>query len=242
MKTITAAAAALAVLAMAARSSAQTTGPDNRPPTLTVSGTGTLERAPDRAFISVTIVTNDDVAGRATSANNSAYNALIAKLAALGVSGAAVKTTGYNVSFNQRPPQPNQQFPQRYGYVVTRNVTVTSDRTDQVGALIDAATSAGVTDVGSVSFGLRDGRAAYRAALAAAMTDADAQAHALADAAHVRLLRIATVSAGSSLPVPRPVPYQRMASAAAAPPVPTEVPPSDLTVNASVGVTYEIAP
>ena len=44
------------------------------------------------------------------------------------------------------------------------------------------------------------------------------------------------------LPVPRPVPYQRMAAAAPSAPVPTEVPPSDLTVTASVGVTYEIAP
>ncbi len=242
MKTITAVAAALAILAVAAPAGAQTTRPEPRPATLTVNGTGALDRAPDRAFVSVSIVTNDDVAGRATSANNSAFNALTAKLAALGVSGPAVKTTAYNVSFNQRPPQPNQQFPQRYGYVVSRYVTVTTDRTDQVGALIDAATSAGVTDIGSVSFGLRDGRAAYRAALAVAMADADAQAHALADAAHVRLIRVASVSAGSALPVPRPVPYQRMAATVAAPPVPTEVAPSDLTVTASVGVTYEITP
>ena len=242
MKTITAAAAALTVLAMALPAGAQTTRPQVQAATLTVNGTGTLERAPDRAFLTVTIVTNDELAQRATSANNSAYNALVAKLAALGVSGAAVKTTAYNVSFNQRPPQPNPQFQQRYGYVVSRSVTVTTDRTDQVGALIDAATAAGVTDVGSVSFGLRDGRAAYRAALAAAMGDAEAQAHALADAAHVRLIRIGAVSAGGSLPVPRPVPYQRMAAAAPSTPVPTEVPPSDLTVTASVGVTYEIAP
>jgi uncharacterized protein len=240
MKTITAALAALSVLTWIAPASAQTVRPGPRPATLTVSGQGSVDRAPDRAFVSFTITTSDDNAGRATSANNAAYNALVAKLGALGLSGPAIRTTAYNVNYNQRPPQPNPQFGQRYGFVVSRNVTVTTDRTDQVGAIIDAGVAAGVTDVGSVSFGLRDGRAAARAALAAAMSDADAEAHALADAAHLRILRIVTVSANSGAPPPRPFPLARMAMAAA--PVPTEVAPSDLTVNATVGVTYEVAP
>jgi uncharacterized protein YggE len=244
MKTITAtaAAAALSFLACLGPASAQSARPEARPATLTVNGQGSVDRTPDRAFVSFTIVTNDDVATRATTANNTAYNTLVAKLGALGLSGPALRTAAYNVGYNQRPPQPNPQYQPRYGYVVTRNVTVTSDHPEQVGAIIDAGVSAGVTDVGSVSFGLRDGHAAERAALAAAMADADAQAHAVADAAHLRIVRIVSISANAATPPPRLFQVGRMTAMAAPAPVPTEVAPSDLTLTASVTVTYEVAP
>jgi uncharacterized protein YggE len=245
MKTITAAAAAAALsfLACIGPAGAQSARPEARPATLTVNGQGSVDRTPDRAFVNFTIVTNDDVATRATSANNTAYNTLVAKLGALGLSGPALRTAAYNVAYNQRPPQPNPQYQPRYGYVVTRSVTVTSDHPEQVGAIIDAGVSAGVTDVGSVSFGLRDAHAAERAALTAAMADADAQAHAIADAAHVRIVRIFAVSANSAGTPPRPLVLGRLMVASGAPaPVPTEVAPSDLTLTASVNVTYEVAP
>ena len=241
MKTLTAALAAFTVLSSLAPAAAQTVRPEARVATLTVSGQGSVDRSPDRAFVTFAIVTNDDVASRATSANNAAYNALVAKLAALGLTGPAVKTTAYNVNYNQRPPQPNPQYQPRYGYVVTRSVTVTTDRTDQVGAIIDAGVGAGATEVNGVSFGLRDSHAAARSALVAAMTDADAQARALADAAHLHIVRTLTVSSVAS-GYPRPIPFDRLAPMAAAMKVPTDVQPSDLTLTSSVTVTYEVAP
>ena len=232
-------AAALGLLAGIAPAGAQTPPQLPRIATLSVTGQGSVDRSPDRAYVTFGIVTDDDSAARATSANNAAYGALQAKLAALGLTGAAVRTTSYSVNYNARPPQPNPQYPQRYGYVVSRSVTVTSDRTDGVGAIIDAGIAAGTTTVGGVSFGLRDNRAAARAAIADAMADADGQAHALADAAHVRIVRIVTVSAnGSSMP--RPIPFARSAMLAA--PVPTDVQPSDLTITGNVTVVYEVAP
>jgi uncharacterized protein YggE len=239
MKTFTFAATALAVLAALAPAAAQTALPGPGP-TLTVTGRGSVDRMPDQALVSFAIVTDDANAGRATSANNSAYNALVTRLGGLGLGPSALKTTAYDVMYNPRPPQPNPQVPQRYGYVVTRTVSVTTTRTDQVGAVIDAAVAAGVTNVNGVSFGLHDRSDAYRAALAAAVSDAQGQARALADAAHVRLGRIQRLAPfGPVVPGPRPVTFGRVAAAA---PVPTEVPPSDLSVQASVSITYEIAP
>lgn len=232
------AAAAVALVALAPPAGAQTT-PAPRPATLTVNGSGSVDRSPDRAIVMFAIVTNDAAASRAAAANNAAYTALTGKLTALGLSGSAVKTTSYSITYNARPTQPNPQFAQRYGYVVTRNVRVTDDRTDRVGAIVDAGVATGVTEVDNVSFTLRDGRSAYRAALAGAVADADAQAHALADAAHVRLVRILTVSTGG-IPIGRTT--EVFATRAMPAPPMTEIPASDLTINGNVSVTYEIAP
>lgn len=241
---LTLAAAALAVLAAFSPAAAQTAAPLRPVPRLEVTGQGSIDRTPDRVVVTLSVVTNDDNASRATSENNAAYNAVVARLRALGLDASAIKTTGYNVSYNPRPANPPPVQPPyviRYGYVVTRSVSVTSDRTDQAGPIIDAAVAGGATTIGGVSFGLRDNRAAYRAALAAAVADAESQAQALAAAAHLRIVRLMTISAGSYSPVPRSV-IGRMAAVAAPPPVPTIVEPSDLTVTASVSVTYEVAP
>jgi uncharacterized protein YggE len=237
MKITVSGALALAIFAAASPAGAQTATAAPRPPArIDVSGQASIDRIPDRVVVSFSIVTNDDNATRATSANNALYAALVAKLHGLGIEPPAIKTTGYYLSFNQRPPEPNPQFQQRYGYVVTRSVAVTSDRTDQAGAIVDA----GVTNVGGISFGLRDNRAAYRAALAAAVADAESQAQAVAAAAHVRIVRVLSLSAGNA---PGPPVVARFATAlAAAAPIPTNVQPSDLSVTATVSVSYEIAP
>lgn len=240
MRIITPAAATLAVLAAIAPAAAQTTSAQRPPASIEVSGQGAVDRMPDRVVVSFAVVTNDDVAARATSANNTIYNALAVKLRGLGLDPAAIKTTGYSLGYNRRPPKPDPQFPQRFGYVVTRSVSVTSDRTDQAGAIVDAGVAAGVSDVGGIAFGLRDTGGAYRAALAAAVADAQAQADAIAAAAHVRILRVHAIAAGSNAP---PRPFQQFSRMAAGPaPVPTEVQPSDLHVTATVSVVYEIAP
>jgi uncharacterized protein YggE len=239
MRSITAAAIAIVLLG-AAPAAAQTVPALHPPAHIDVSGQGSVDRSPDRVVVSFSIVTNDDDATRATSANNTLYNALTAKLHALGLDAPAVKTTGYSLGYNPRPAEPNPQFQQRYGYVVSRSVAVTSDRTEQAGAIVDAGVSAGITNVGGISFGLRDGKAVYREALAAAVADADSQARAIAAAAHVRIVRVLSLSAGGYAPVSGGAP--RFAAMVAAPPVPTDVQPSSLSVTASVAVSFEIAP
>ncbi|HEX3551169.1 MAG TPA: SIMPL domain-containing protein [Candidatus Elarobacter sp.] len=231
-----AAALAAAALPAAAQAPAATRAAQR----LEVSGQGSVDRMPDRVTVTLQVVTNDDVATRATSQNNVTYNALLAKLHGLGIADAAIRTTGYDLVFNARPAQVNPQFATRYGYVVTRTVSVASDRTDQAGPIIDAAVSAGVASIGGVAFGLRDTRSAYRAAEAAAVADADAQAQALASAAHLRVVRMLTLSATTQAYAPRPLVTMRTMAAVPAPP--TDVQASSLTVSATVTATYELAP
>jgi uncharacterized protein YggE len=125
---------------------------------------------------------------------------------------------------------------ERYGYVVTRNLAVTTDPA-KVGAAIDACVSAGATDVGAVSFDLRDRRGAWNAALAGALADADGQARSLANSGRFRIARLKSIQAG---PPPYGAGGQMMFARAAAPG--TEIPPSNVDVSASLTVTYTIAP
>jgi hypothetical protein len=236
--------AALAAFALAAgmgtAANAQTSG-SLRIPTLTVTGAGSVTRAPDRATVSFRIETTNDEAGAATSANAAIANALVAQLAPLHIPASAISTTGYGLNYNPRPPRPDPTSMQRYGFTVERTIDVVVDSPEASGAIVDAGVAAGVTNVNGITFSLRDRHAAMRAAQAAALADAVAQARSLAAAAKVRLVRILSLSpSGDSGFGPQLQASGRLMMATAA--VPTTIDPGNLRVEASVGVEYEIAP
>jgi uncharacterized protein YggE len=207
--------------------------------TITVVGEGRISRAPDLATVAVTSVTNDDNATRALSENNRRYAALVAKLGAIGVGASDITSTSVQSYFDPRPSGAAANAPgQLYGYVVNRSAQISVTALLQTGAVVDAATAAGATQIGGVSFGIRDRRAAERAALAAAVADASAQAQAIASAAHVQIVRVLQLSTqpGTGRVVPLAMSMARTAEA----PVPTTISPSDLDVTSTITVTYEI--
>jgi uncharacterized protein YggE len=231
---------ALAVLALAAANigaaNAQA-APRSRPATLTVTGTSSVTRAPDRATVSFRIESANDQSAAATAANNAIVAALNARMTALHIPSSNVSTSSYALNYIPRPPKPDPASTQRFGYIVERTIDVVTDSVDGAGAIVDAGVAAGVTNVNGISFSLRDSHAALRAAQTAALADGVAQAHDLAAAAGVKIVRILAISpSGGSSPVR---PLARMMVAAAAP---TTIDPGNLTVNASVTIAYEIAP
>ena len=208
------------------------------PSTVTVSGQGTISRDPDRATLTLSVVTNNDAAATATSQNNVIYNALVGRLRGVGLAESAIHTRSYSVSYVAKP-EPNAPYkPPRTGYVVTRALGVSIDNLTLVGRAIDAAVAAGIPEIDGVAYGLRDQRSAYNAALAAAVQDAQAQATAIAQAAHLHLGAIRTIAAGGNA-IPQPV-FRAMAVQVA--PVPTEISPSQVEIQASVRVTFLVTP
>jgi len=208
-------------------------------PTITVTGQGQISRAPDLATVGVTIVTNDDNAARALSENNRRYAALIAKLGAEGIAGSDITSTSIQSYFNPRPSGQGPNAPgQPFGFVVTRNVQINVNALAQAGSVIDAATAAGATQINGVTYGFRDRRAVERAALAAAVADAHAQAQTIASAAHVQIVRILRI--GTETAPGRVMPLAMNMARTAEAPVPTTISPSDLEVASSVTITYVI--
>ncbi len=213
---------------------------------LIVDGSGTINRPPDEARVSVSIVSNADVASQSAGDNTRTYNTFVARVGKIGLAADAVRTTFYNVQFVPPPPKglPPEQRQSRYGYITTRSLSITVAPLENVGKVIDAATAVGVDQVGDVSFDLRDRQSAYAAALVAAMSDAKRTATTLAAAAGLRLGRIRTVSAGSQGVPVRPLGIDlalRSAVAAAPPSPPTDIAPNGpISVTAQVHVTYEV--
>jgi uncharacterized protein len=229
----------LSVAALAAVS-APTLAAQNVVPNLTVTGSGTVSRDPDRATLLLSIITNDDSATNATSQNNRIYNAVTGKLHGLGIAQSSISTSRYDVSFVPKPSAGENYKPPRTGFIVTRSLSITIDNLSSVGSTIDAAVGAGVTQIDGVAFGLRDDRNAHAAALAAAVHDANAQAAAIAQAAHLRLGAIRRIATGEA-PQIGPVRLQALALKAA-PAVPTEIAPSQVNVHATVTITYAVSP
>jgi uncharacterized protein YggE len=212
--------------------------PDSPVATITVTGQGSVSRAPDLATVAAAIVTSDDNSTRALSENNRRYAALLAKLGTLGITASDVTSTSLSSYFNPRP-KTELQAGQPFGYVVTRNVAINVAALTQTGAVLDAATAAGATQINGVSYGFRNRRGVERTALAAAVADAYAQAQAIATAAHVQIVRVLRIGNESGPQRIAPL-AMSMARAAAEAPVPTTISPSDLDVMSTVSVTYII--
>jgi uncharacterized protein YggE len=211
-------------------------------PTLTVQGQGVVERSPDIARLSLQIVTDDAAATASTSKNNAIFNALKSRLAGMGLSAETIHTVGFDVSFFPQPPAntPANERRDRYGYVTTRSLRVDIAPLELVGKAIDGATAAGVTDIGGVSYDLKDRHAAFLAALGVAMADAKQSAQALATAGGFTLGGFRSIQAGSN-DVVRPSPQPMMMKAALAASVPTEISPGGpIEIRASVTVGYAI--
>jgi len=220
---------------------------------ITVSAQGRASATPDMATESFTISTNSDTAATATSDNNARYERLARALQALGVAHGEIQTTSYNLSYTpppqaqpgqgESPAQPPPGVPQppvaeRYGYFVNRSIQVTLTRLQMVGKVVDAAVASGVTDIGGVSFGVRNNRAQYAQALRQAVSAARAQGDAMASAAGLHVIRVKSMQQGfAEAPMPRVMMAASIQGAAPSPP--TAIEPSNVEVNANVTVTYE---
>ncbi|MGZ3506597.1 MAG: SIMPL domain-containing protein [Vulcanimicrobiaceae bacterium] len=208
---------------------------------LTVTGQGNATQMPDMATVNFGVTTTEEAADVATSQNNAIYEKVLASIVRLGVARSDVRTTYYNLSYNPRPQptagtiEPRPPLEQRYGYTVSRGIIVTLHDTKLVGKAIDTAVAAGVTNVDGVAFGAANNRKLYAQALNKAVSDARAQADAMASAAGLHILRIKAMQQGYA-----PVPMMRMATTMAvqAPNVPTNIEPNSVEVNATVTITY----
>jgi uncharacterized protein YggE len=117
-------------------------------------------------------------------------------------------------------------------------VTVNTGALDLIGALIDSAIAAGANRVNSLSFSVKDDTKPRTEAITIATRDAHAQASALASALGVKLGKVVKATTVSEQ---RPIPMQRVGMAMAmSAKVATPVEPGEVTVPATVSLTFEI--
>ena len=202
--------------------------------TIEVQGQGEAQGAPDIANISFQVETHARTASDAAAKNAKLAQKVIAALKSKVGDRGRVSTSGY--SLNPDYEQHNgMNRPNIIGYNAQNSISVETGALDQVGPLIDSGIAAGANRINDLNFDIKDNTKVRAEAIAAASHDAQAQAEALAQSLNVKLGKIVKATTVSE---PRPVPVMMRAVAMNAPATPIE--PGQLTVPATVFLTYEI--
>jgi len=205
-------------------------------PQVTATGTGEVQLSPDRATVIVGVQSRASTVSQATSDNARRQRAIIDTLRALGLAADQIATVNFNVAPEMQYPA--NQAPRVTGYVVTNTVRASLRRVEDVGRTIDAALAKGANEVSGVEFTSSRADSARRAAIAQAVTNAKADAEAMARAAGGSLGQLIDLSSGVEPIRPFEVPMARRVAAAA----PTPIEPGQLTVSASVTARWAFIP
>lgn len=149
--------------------------------TIEVNGKGVVTAKPDVASIYLTVETKEKTAEQAQKKNAETVEQITKALKALGVRDENIITQHYSVDPDEVYNEEKRTWEQQ-GYRAYNRFLVKVNDVNNVGKYIDAATKAGVTNVGSVSFSISDPNQYYKQALQAAVKNASSSAAALAEA------------------------------------------------------------
>jgi uncharacterized protein YggE len=227
---------ALMTMASLCASSARAQTADNKIRTIEVGGEGEVQAAPDQATLDLAIETHAATAAEAAGLNGALAQKVRDGLKAkLGDKG-RMWTGGYTLYPDYNEPRDGNQA-RIIGYHAQNSITVETQALETVGPLIDAAIAAGANRVNSLDYSLRDNTKARGDAIGKASADAQAQAQALAATLGVKLGPVVKATTESQT---RPVPVMRMQAASMARDSATPIEAGQVTVPATVSLTYEI--
>ena len=203
--------------------------------TISVGGTGTVTIAPDVADLRVGVVIQRPKVADARAAAAAAMQGVVKALRAAGVAEADIRTTTLSLQpvydYNT-----NGAAPKITGYELRNGVVATIRDLDRLADAVDGALVAGGTTLDGITFRVDDPSGAEAQARTQAMKAARGKADALASAAGVSIIGVASISEQSS-PTPWPVPY---AGALRADEAATPILPGTSDVTVSVSVVYLI--
>ncbi len=204
--------------------------------TIEVSGNAEIQAAPDLATLEIAIETHAATADHAAGLNGALAEKVREALSSkLGNKG-RLWTGGYSLSPDYTEPREGK--PTVTGYTAENTITIETGELGLIGPLIDAAIGAGANRVSSLSYSLHSDSKVRTEAIAKAAREAQTRAAALADALGVKL---GPVLRASSEAESRPQPLARFAGMAALTAhAPTPITAGEITVPATVSLTYSI--
>jgi Uncharacterized conserved protein len=208
---------------------------------INTQGTGTITTTPDRVEISVAVMTEHTDVKDAQRENAVKMNTVMNALKNSGLTSDDIKTTGYSIY--QVTKEEDRIFPgekRAQVYRVTNTLMITLKDTTKAGDIIDIAIENGANNVNYISFTLSDEKqASLRAealqeAVAQSRGDADVVAASLG--LSVRDVKEVTIGGGYYPPTSRM--YDSMMLAAGMEKAATPIEAGEVTVTATVSVTY----
>ncbi len=212
--------------------------------TISVSGTGKIERAPDTAKISFSIKNENKDMATAQSNVSQKIDSIKKELINSGIEEKYIKTDSYNshpqydyvqnICMNGYC-QPNT--PKLRGYEVSHMLTVSIKDLSKIENILEILGRVGVTDMNGPSFGFEDDKAIFREARDLAIADAKIEAEKLSKSLDVNLIRIVSFSENTG-GYPTPMYTNMMKTEDSGSQV--SLPIGDQNIKASVTLVYEI--
>ena len=214
-----------------------TASAEERIPVISVNGEGVVEVAPDRATISLGVVTRDKNAAKVQADNSKIASDIIKAVTALGIDKKNIRTGNY--SFHQYFRNDNNRRIAD-GYEANNSVTVIVDDLNLVGKVIDAALVNGANNVDSLEFGVRNKSNLQNDAIRLAVRDARAKAEVVAAELGKNIIGVLNISVNSGY-ISAPRANKMMMDMAAVESVETPIESGTLSCSASVHVEFEIS-
>ena len=233
---ITTVAAALALTACEPSTTYVTSG--NAPMAqIQVSATGKTNMAPDMATVSAGVVTQGKTAREAMFGNATKMTRVFEELEAAQIERKYITTS--QLSLQPKYNYQNRQSPKIDGYEARNTVSAKTYDLENVGAMLDALVKAGVNNINSVQFSIKDPKAAKDKAREDAIREARAKAQAMADAAGVKLGKLMSLSESGGNFRPQPVAYAARSMEMSQDSTPISA--GEQTLSVTVNMTYGIA-
>ena len=226
----------LPLIALPAAAAESTSG------TLTISGKGSITKAPDMAILSAGVESRAKTAKEALADNNSKMQALFAELENAGIEKKDIQTDNFNINpelvYPRAEANEEPKPPRIVGYRVNNRVTVSIHALDTVGSVLTALVNAGSNDISGLRFDIADKGELLNEARKAAIADARAKAELYASELGIGIKRLKSLSEGSSPIAPRPMMMRAMDTEAVMSKVP--VAEGSLDFDVSVSTVWEL--
>lgn len=211
---------------------------DAPPRSISVQGEGRVSAAPDEARISLGVQARSPDLATAREDVNARTAAVLAHLETLGIAAGDISAPGMTLRPEYRWDKAREQQVLQ-GYLVQRRIAVRLTDLGQLGLLIEGAADAGANEVSPPALGHSEEAGLRREALAAAATDARANAEALAGSLGV------TVGPARALDAlqghgPRPMANEMMLRSADAAPAAETYVTGDLVFESRVNATFDL--
>lgn len=225
------------VLVAVALAGAPAANAQDAPRSITVSGTGVVETAPDMALISLAVSHEAKTAKTAMAQVSTDMSALIARLTELDVADRDIQTNRLSIS----PVWDNRRYDDNrrakiVGFLASNGVSVRVRDLAELGRILDAVLSEGANEMSGLRFSVEDPAPFQADARAAAVRDAMTKAQQLAAAAGITLGPVRSISEGGGSRAPV------MMEMAAARSADVPIAAGEVGINVSVSMVFDILP
>jgi len=173
--------------------------------TISFTGNGEIYAKPDLAIVNFSVVTEKKTVVEAITENTNKMNKVIESAKKQGVDAKDLKTIGFNIYSRYDYISKSDIYSSGtrvfIGYEIRQSLQVKIRNLENVGAIIEAATSAGANEVGDLQFTIDKEEELKSQARAQAIEQAKSKAKELASQLGIKLVRISSFFENGYSPV-----------------------------------------